>query len=43
MALLQDPDVEDIMKLNAYQVGPDGQPMKPLTKRLGNNAADDAY
>jgi hypothetical protein len=42
MALLQDPDVEDIIELNAYQVGPDGQPMKPIDEEAGeNNAADD--
>ena len=30
MALLQDPDVEDIIELNAYQVGPDGTPVEPV-------------
>ena len=41
MALLQEPDVEDIIELNEYQVGPEGTPVEPVDEE-GEYASDDA-
>lgn len=43
MALLQDPDVEDIIELNAYQVGPDGTPVEPTDEEGDYGASDAPY
>ena len=45
MALLQDPDVEDIIELKAYDVGPDGAPVEPNDEEgdYGAPSPDAAY
>ena len=42
MALLQDPDVEDILELKAYDVGPDGAPIEPIDEEGDYNASNAA-
>jgi len=43
LALLQDPDVEDIMELNAYQAGPDGAPVEPADEEGDYGSAAAPY
>jgi hypothetical protein len=43
LALLQEPDVDDILDLNEYDVGPEGTPIDDEGEYASNDASDTSY